>query len=166
MPAPVNATAPRCSMRVTAVLNNPGFLAQPNALLRPSLSRRLIRGLGQQEVLDGRQNVHDVALAIDQLNRMLEVVTHDPLQNKEGTISGRRAKEKPRGEAGQGLAQEYSICLTDSHCSVLPDFRAAVPPVSPSLASDTAVTSPLFRSLTSTMLCGFLLLMSRAASIA
>jgi hypothetical protein len=30
----------------------------------------------------------------------------------------------------------------------------------------TAVTSPLFRSLTSTMLCGFLLLISRAASTA
>jgi hypothetical protein len=29
-----------------------------------------------------------------------------------------------------------------------------------------AVTSPLCKSLTSTMLCGFLLLMSRAASIA
>ena len=30
----------------------------------------------------------------------------------------------------------------------------------------TAVTSPLCKSLTSTMLCGFLLLMSRAGSIA
>ena len=62
LPAPVNATAPRCSMRVTAVLHDSGLLAQPNALLRPSLSRGLVRGLGQQEVLDSRQNVHDFAL--------------------------------------------------------------------------------------------------------
>jgi hypothetical protein len=33
-----------------------------------SLSRSLVCGLGQQEVLDSRQNVHDVAFAIDQLN--------------------------------------------------------------------------------------------------
>jgi hypothetical protein len=50
-----------------AVRDYPGLLAQPNALFRPSLSRGLVWGLGQQEVLDSRQNVHDVALAIDQL---------------------------------------------------------------------------------------------------
>jgi hypothetical protein len=50
------------------ILNYPGFLAQPNAFLRPSLSRGLVGGLGQQEVLDSRQNVHDVAFAIDQLD--------------------------------------------------------------------------------------------------
>jgi hypothetical protein len=66
-PHAVKATAPRCSMRVTAVLHYPGLLAQPNAL-RPALSRGLVRGLGEQEVLDSRQNVHDVALAIDQLD--------------------------------------------------------------------------------------------------
>jgi len=43
-------------------------LAQPNTLLWPSLFRSLVRGLGQQEVLDSRQNVHDVAFAIDQLD--------------------------------------------------------------------------------------------------
>jgi len=32
---------------------------------------RLVRGLGQQEVLS-RQNVHDVAFAIDQLDRCLK----------------------------------------------------------------------------------------------
>jgi hypothetical protein len=68
IPAPANAKAPRCSMRVTAVLHDPGLLAQPNALFRPSLSRGLVRGLGEQEVLDGRQNIHDVTLAIDQLD--------------------------------------------------------------------------------------------------
>jgi hypothetical protein len=66
--APEKATAPRCSMRLTAVLHYPGLLAQPNALLRPSLSRSLVRGLGQEEVLDSRQHVHDVAFTIDQLD--------------------------------------------------------------------------------------------------
>jgi hypothetical protein len=44
---------------------------------------RLVRGLGQQEVLS-RQNVHDVAFAIDQLDRMFEVTR--PFQDKERTI--------------------------------------------------------------------------------
>ena len=35
---------------------------------------------------------------------MLEVVTHGPLQGDARVY--RRAKEKPRGEAGQALAQE------------------------------------------------------------
>ena len=59
-------------MRVTAVLHDPGLLAQSNALLRPSLSRGLIRGPGQQKVLDSRQNVRDLALAIDQFNECLK----------------------------------------------------------------------------------------------
>ena len=70
-------------MRVTAVFHYPGLLAQPNTLLRPSLPRGVVRGLGQQEVLS-RQNVHDVAFAIDQLDRMFEVTR--PFQDKERTI--------------------------------------------------------------------------------
>ena len=67
----VKATAPRCSMRVTTVLHYPSLLPQTNVLLRPPLSRGLIRGPGQQKVLDSRQNVRDLALAIDQFDRML-----------------------------------------------------------------------------------------------
>jgi hypothetical protein len=76
----VKATAPRCSMRVTTVLHYPSLLPQTNVLLRPPLSRGLIRGPGQQKVLDSRQNVRDLALAIDQFDRMFEVV--------HGTLSG------------------------------------------------------------------------------
>ena len=39
-------------------------------------------------------------------------------------------KESPARKRGKGLAQEdnCSFCLTDSHGSVLPDFRAATGP--------------------------------------
>jgi len=70
-------------MRATAVLHDPRLLVQPNALLWPSLSRGWYVGLGQQEVLS-RQNVHDVAFAIDQLDRMFEVTR--PFQDRERTI--------------------------------------------------------------------------------
>ena len=56
---PVNATAPRCSSRVTAVLNYPGLLTQPDARLGPAFHRRIESGLGQHEVLDARQVVGD-----------------------------------------------------------------------------------------------------------
>jgi hypothetical protein len=55
-------------MRIIAVLHDSSSLAQPDAFLRPSLSRGLVRSLGQQEVLDTRQVVSDLALAIDQLD--------------------------------------------------------------------------------------------------
>jgi hypothetical protein len=48
----VKATAPRCSMRVTTVLHYPSLLPQTNVLIRPPLSRGVIRGPGQQKVLD------------------------------------------------------------------------------------------------------------------
>jgi hypothetical protein len=87
-------------MRIIAVLHDASFLAQPDALLRPPLSRWLIRGLGEQEVLDSRQNVRDLALAIDQLDWMLEVSTHDPSRTKREHIWVPR-KRKARGEAGR-----------------------------------------------------------------
>ena len=65
---------------------------------------------------------------------MLEVIAHDPPEQRENrnvVYGGRQSlaprKRKAPREAGQGLAQEeHSCCLTNSHCSVLPDFRATV----------------------------------------
>jgi hypothetical protein len=48
-------------MIVSAVLDYPGPLTQPDALLRPTPQRRFVRGLGQHEVLDGRQVVGDLS---------------------------------------------------------------------------------------------------------
>ena len=81
--APVNAT--------DAPLFNAGHCCPPRSSSAGSAEcaplaiavSRLVRGLGQQEVLS-RQNVHDVAFAIDQLDRMFEVTR--PFQDRERTI--------------------------------------------------------------------------------
>jgi hypothetical protein len=68
-------------------LNYPGLLTQPDARLRPTSYRRIISGLGQHEVLNARQLVHDLSIVIHQLDAVFEMAAQrrSPTQNKEGT---------------------------------------------------------------------------------
>jgi hypothetical protein len=46
----------------------------------------VISGLGQHEVLNARQLVHDLSIVIHQLDAVFEMASHKPItQNKEGT---------------------------------------------------------------------------------
>jgi hypothetical protein len=49
-------------------------LAQPDAFLWPAFHRRFVGGLGQREVLDSRQLVGDLAIAVNKLNACLKKV--------------------------------------------------------------------------------------------
>ena len=70
------------------VLNYPGLLTQPDARLRPTSHRRVVSGLGQHEVLNARQLVHDLSIVIHQLDTVFEMAAQQsrpPTRNKEGT---------------------------------------------------------------------------------
>jgi hypothetical protein len=63
---PSQLRAPRMSRFIIAILG--AYLLAGAHYVRPSLSRGVIRRLSQQEVLDNRQNVNDVALTIYQFD--------------------------------------------------------------------------------------------------
>jgi hypothetical protein len=99
---PEMPAAPRCPMRVIAVLQYSGLPAQSNSFPWTIAASRPLRGLGQQETPDSRQNVRDVDLAIDQpeclkwLRTIPQVVTHDFSTKTENFVTPADAESPSR----------------------------------------------------------------------